>query len=205
MKMNNNYNNVLLVGEDYIKSNSPISNNLEDKYLLPAIAYMQRSQLEETIGTQLLCKLQELVGENTIDNEGNEHYKILLDDYIMDYLMYLAIADVTVSTSFKINNFGVNRSEDEKVYSASYNEVMNMKNYLLEKSNYCRYRLQRYLIANYANFEELWIWRSIADLRANLYSANGCNVVLGNARGKSINVPLGNMSYGMPNSTIDLN
>lgn len=204
MKMNN-YNNVLLVGVDYIKSNSPISNNLDDKYLLPSIAYMQRSNLEETIGSQLLCKLQELVGENTIDNEENEHYKILLDDYVQDYLMYLAIADVTVSTSFKINNFGVNRTEDEKVYNASYSEIMQMKNYLLEKSNYCRYRLQRYLIANYEQFRELWTWKTIADLRTNLYSANGCNVVLGGARGKFIGTPLGNMSYGMPNSTIDLN
>lgn len=201
----NNYNNVLLVSEDYIKSNSPISNNLDDKYLLPSIAYMQRSNLEETIGSQLLRKLQELVGENTIDDEENEHYKILLDDYVQDYLMYLAIADVVVSTSFKINNFGVNRTEDEKVYNASYSEVMQMKNYLLEKANYCRYRLQRYLIANYANFNELWTWKTIADLRANLYSANGCNVVLGGARGKFIGTPLGNMSYGMPNSTIDLN
>ena len=82
---------------------------------------------------------------------------------------------------------------------------MNMKNYLLEKANYCRYRLQRYLIANYANFKELWSWKTIADLRANLYSANGCNVVLGGARGKFIVTPLGSMSYGMPNSTIDLN
>lgn len=203
--MNNNYNNVLLVGEDYIKSNSPISNNLDDKYLLPSIAYMQRSQLEETIGTNLLRKLQELVGESTIDDEENEHYKILLDDYLQDYLMYLAIADVVVSTSFKISNFGVNRTEDEKVYSASYNEVMQMKSYLLDKANYCRYRLQRYLIANYEQFTELWSWKTIADLRANLYSSNGCNVVLGGARGKSLNVPLGNMSYGMPNSTIDLN
>lgn len=197
----NNYNNILLVSEDYIKSNSPISNNLDDKYLLPSIAYMQRSNLEETIGSQLLRKLQELVGEYTIDDEENEHYKILLDDYVQDYLMYLAIADVTVSTSFKINNFGVNRSEDEKVYSASYSEVMQMKNYLLEKANYCRYRLQRYLIANYANFKELWSWKTIADLRANLYSANGCGIVLGGARGKSLNVPIANVSYNYPCDT----
>ena len=199
--MNNNYNNVLLVSEDYIKSNSPISNNLDDKYLLPSIAYMQRSNLEETIGSQLLRKLQELVGTSTIDDVENEHYKILLDDYVQDYLMYLAIADVTVSTSFKINNFGVNRTEDEKVYSANYNEVMQMKNYLLEKANFCRYRLQRYLIANYANFTELWTWRTIADLRANLYSSNGCNVVLGGMRGKSIGVPLANVSYNYPCDT----
>ena len=199
--MNNNYNNVLLVSEDYIKSNSPISNNLEDKYLLPSIAYMQRSQLEETIGSQLLRKLQELVGENTIDNEENQHYKNLLDNYVQDYLMYLAIADIVVSTSFKISNFGLSRNEDEKVYSASYSEVNQIKNYLLDKANYCRYRLQRFLIANYANFKELWTWKTIADLRANLYSGNGCNVVLGGARGKYIGTPLGSASYNYPCDT----
>lgn len=197
----NNYNNILLVSEDYIKSNSPISNNLDDKYLLPSIAYMQRSKLEETIGSQLLQKLQELIGSDTINDETNIHYKVLLDDYLQDFLMYLAIADIVVTTSFKINNFGVNRTDDEKVYSASYNEVMQMKNYLLEKANYCQYRLQRYLIANYANFTELWTWRTIADLKANLYSANGCNVVLGNARGKSIGTPLANSSYNYPCDT----
>ena len=199
--MNNNYNNVLLVSEDYIKSNTPISNNLDDKYLLPSIAYMQRSQLEETIGSKLLRKLQELVGENTIDNEENQHYKILLDDYVMDYLMYLAIADVTVSTSFKISNFGLSRNEDEKVYSSSYSEVFQIKKYLLDKASYCRYRLQRYLIANYQNFNELWSWKTIADLKANLYSANGCTVVLGGMRGKSIGTPLANASYNFPCDT----
>ena len=56
-----NTNDVLLISEDYIKSTTNISDNLANDYLLPSIKLAQDVDLESTIGTQLLKKLQKEV------------------------------------------------------------------------------------------------------------------------------------------------
>ena len=60
-KMLNNYRNVLLISEDYIKSESNLDNNVSGKYLQSAIKLAQDIELQSLIGTKLLEKIQKLV------------------------------------------------------------------------------------------------------------------------------------------------
>lgn len=57
----NNYRNVLLISEDYIKSESNLDNNVSGKYLQSAIKLAQDIELQSLIGTKLLEKIQKLV------------------------------------------------------------------------------------------------------------------------------------------------
>ena len=107
------YRNVLLCNEDYIKTFTSISDNVSGDYLEPAIYFAQKQALEECIGTVLVRKLQTLVGTGEIDDMDNMPYKVLLDDYIQDFLAFQAVSEVVVNTSFKINNLGANRTEDD--------------------------------------------------------------------------------------------
>lgn len=59
--MENNYKNVLLISEDYIKSESNLDNNVSGKYLQSAIKLAQDIELQSLIGTKLLEKIQKLV------------------------------------------------------------------------------------------------------------------------------------------------
>lgn len=176
------YNNVLLVSEDYIKTFTNISDNVSGDYILPAIYFAQRQGLEECIGTELTRKLQYLVGSGEIDLEKYEPYKRLLDDYIQDFLAFLALSEIIINTSFKINNLGSNRTDDEKAYNLSYDETFKLKDYYRNKADYLMYRLQRFLIANYNKYPELVTYKSIADLQTNLYSAASVPIFLGGAR-----------------------
>lgn len=176
------YRNVLLVSEDYIKTFTNISDNVSGEYLLPAIFFAQKQGLEECIGTELTRKLQYLVGSGEIDLEKYEPYKRLLDDYIQDFLAFLALSEIIINTSFKINNLGSNRTDDEKVYNLSYDETFKLKDYYKNKADYLMYRLQRFLIANYNKYPELVTYKSIADLQVNLYSAASVPIFLGGAR-----------------------
>lgn len=193
-------NDVLLISEDYIKSVTNISDNLANDYLLPSIKLAQDIDLESTIGTQLLHKLQKLVYDNDISNQENEMYKLLLDNYIQPYLAYSTIKHLTPTVSYKLANQGVLRTDDEKSYNVTSNEVDKVADYYSHIANTFKKRLQLFLIANYNNFTELLNWKSIADIRANLYSAAGCNVNLGGPRSKilptSINCCFG---YDFPN------
>ena len=193
-----NTNDVLLISEDYIKSITNISDNLANDYLLPSIKLAQDVDLESTIGTQLLEKIQELIYNNDITNENNSMYKLLLDKYIQPYLAYCTIKHLVPTVAYKIVNQGVVRTDDEKSYNITSNEVDKTADYYYHLSNTYKKRLQLFLIANYSEFPELLNWKSIDDIRANLYSAAGCNLSLGGPRGKSIFNPSYLMGYDFP-------
>ena len=193
-----NTNDVLLISESYIKSITNISDNISNDYLLPSIKLAQDIELESTIGSRLLQKLQELVFDNDISNQDNSMYKLLLDKYIQPYLAYATIQHLTPTVAYKLANQGVLRTDDEKSYNVTSNEVDKVMDYYSHISNTFKKRLQLFLIANYNEFPELLNWKSIADIRANLYSAAGCNVNLGGPRGKSIFNPSYLMGYDFP-------
>ena len=193
-----NTNDVLLISEDYIKSITNISDNIAGDYLLPSIKLAQDIELEYTIGTQLLEKIQELIYNNDISNQNNEMYKLLLDKYIQPYLAYATIKHLTPTVAYKLANQGVIRTDDEKSYNITSNEVDKVIDYYSHIANTFKKRLQLFLIANYNEFPELLNWKSLADIRSNLYSAAGCNVNLGGPRGKSIFNPSILMGYDFP-------
>ena len=193
-----NYNDVILISEDYIKSTTNISDNIAGDYLLPSIKLAQDIDLESTIGTKLLEKIQELIYNNDISNKDSEMYKLLLDKYIQPYLAYATIQHLTPTVAYKLANQGIIRTYDEKSYNITSNEVDKVADYYSHIANTFKKRLQLFLIANYNEFPELLNWKSIADIRANLYSAAGCNVNLGGPRGKSIFNPSYLMGYDFP-------
>lgn len=197
-------NDVLLISEDYIKSTTNISDNIAGDYLLPSIKLAQDIDLESTIGTHLLQKLQVLVFDNNISDEENVMYKLLLDKYIQPYLAYATIQHLTPTVAYKIANQGVIRTDDEKSYNITSAETDKITEHYKHLANVYKKRLQLFLIANYDDFIELMKWRSLADIRANLYSAAGCNLNLGGARGKYIYNPSIFLGYGLPSSVINL-
>ena len=194
-----NTNDVLLISEDYIKSTTNVSDNIAGDYLLPAVKLAQDIDLESTIGTNLLQKLQELVYDNDISNKENEMYKLLLDNYVQPYLAYCTIKHIVPTVAYKLVNQGIVRTDDEKSYNITSNEVDKTADYYNHLSNFYKKRLQMFLISKYNSFTELLNWKSLADIRANLYSAAGCNLSLGGPRGKSIFNPSILMGYDFPN------
>lgn len=179
------YRDILLTSEDNIKTYSSINDNVSGDYLLSAIAVAQRSGLEGIIGTALTNKLQELIGTDDILKNEYEHYKLLLDEYISDYLIYQSIVELIPIVSFKINNIGATKTDDEKNSLVTFNEVFKLKDYYQDKADYFAMRLQRFLIDNYSDYPELND-TAIKNIKANLNSAASCNIWLGGARKKQL-------------------
>lgn len=197
-------NKVLLISEDTLKTITNINDNVDGDYILPSIQLAQTIELEETIGTPLTEKLKNLVKENEITAEENVHYKNLLDRYITPFLAYATLTHITPTLAFKLTNAGIVKTDDEKMYNVSFNEVERVKEYYKKIADTYQYRLQRFLIANYGKYKELMEYKSIADLRANLYSAASVGLALGGARGKMLPNPILTLGYGLPSSTIDI-
>lgn len=182
--MNINKYNVLLINSNLIKSITNISDNVADSYILPAISLAQDIDLESVIGTSLKEALQEIVYDNLIDTDGYSNYKYLLDKYIQPYLTYTTIVYLIPTLATKIANAGIIKTDDEKMYNISSNEVDKLKAYYQHLADVYKNRLQRYLIAEYNAYPELGQWKSLASLKANLYSSASCGLSLGGKRGK---------------------
>lgn len=176
-------NNILLISEDYIKENTNIDDNLSGGYLLPAIKIAQNMEVEQVLGTSLLSSIQSKIIDNTIENVENEKYRELLDVYLQDFLAYASIKHIIMNVSSKIANAGAMRTDDEKMTNVDNKEKIELMQYYSNISDYYKYRTQLYLVQNFKFFPELTDIQ-IKNINSNLYSAAGCNVWLGGARGK---------------------
>ena len=182
------YRNVLLISEDYIKSESNLDNNVSGKYLQSAIKLAQDISLQSTIGTKLLESLQKkcIDTEDNIDKEENIKYKELLDYYIQPFLLYQVLSDIIIPITYKLSNFGVMRTDDEKDIVAEPTQVNLLKKYYQDKADFFKTRLQNWVITYYNDFPELYRYKPLKDLYPNLYSASSCSIWLGGVRSKGL-------------------
>lgn len=144
---------VLLISEDYVKSNSFIDDNIYPKSLLPSIKESQDIDLQQIIGTELLNTLCDMIEDETILYDS--HYKTLLDEYIQPFLLYATISNLIPILATKIVNLGVVVNNDEHVTNISKNE----RDYLIEqfehKRDFYANLLKNYLCKNSSLFPEL--------------------------------------------------
>lgn len=188
---------ILFTSEKFVKSVVPISDNVSDKYLIPALREAQEQGLRFILGDSLYKKLKWCIKENAFrgafsgedynddyekDKGGNPQYKELLDK-CQFYLAYKAVSELAYKVAYKIGNIGVVKTSDENIQNASLVEISNTKEYYSSKADHYASDIQRFLLANKALFPELSEYKA-NEIRSNLYSSATCGVWLGGARGK---------------------
>lgn len=175
---------ILLTSENFVKSVTSISDNLAGKYLRPSIREAQDIGLRGILGDTLLEKLKALVGSGDIAKEENLAYKNLLDR-AQYYLAYNAVVEVAAKVANKIVNFGVVKTQDENLQSASPEEISQMRFYYQSKADHCCIELQNYLLNNRTSYPEL-TEGDCNRIHSNLYSAASSGIWLGGPRAKSL-------------------
>ena len=174
-------NNVLLVSEDFVKTNSNLSDNVFGKFLLPAIREAQHIHLQSIIGT----RLYEAILNKVVDGSLADPYKELVDDYIQWYLLYQVLSDIVDVLDVKLVNLGTIRNRDEYVDNISDAERVRLKhNYEYKADWYCR-RMQEFLLEHCEAFPELDAC-ACESIKANLESAASTGVWLGGYRGRRV-------------------
>ena len=190
---------ILLTSEASVKGLTAISDNVESKYLLPAIREAQEIYLREIIGDPLLAKLKWCVDNDAFrgsfsteafnesfqaDTGSNQPYKNLLDK-IQYYLAYKAVAELIPKVSYKIANKGVVKTSDDKVQNATYDEIVLQRDYYISRADYYCLLLQNFLLANKGDYPEL-TEKKCNEIHATLKSAASCGIWLGGPRGKKL-------------------
>lgn len=185
----------LFTSEEKVKGLTAISDNVESKYLLPAIREAQEVYLQEIIGQPLMDALKEYISHDgrgsfnaSYSSAFRRHcgiqYKRLLDK-VQYYLAYKSVAELILKVSYKITNMGTVKTSDENVQNATYNEIILQRDYYVSRADYYCLMLQNYLLENKAQYPELSD-RKATQINATLKSAASCGIFLGGARGKII-------------------
>ena len=147
--------NILLISEDFIKTNSGLNDNVWSSYLTPAIREAQDIKLQQILGSNLYQSLLDKVVDGSIKNTDFKAYKTLLDEHIQLYLMYQTISDLVPIIGVKLTNLGVVVSNDEHVQNLSQSERELVQTYYGQRAEFYGKRLQEYLKDNCNNFKEL--------------------------------------------------
>ena len=173
--------NILLISEDFIKTNSGLNDNVWGSYLAPAIREAQDIKLQQILGTNLYQSLLGKIADGTIKNDVFKPYKNLLDDYVQVYLMYQTISDLVPIIGVKLTNIGVVVSNDEHLTNLSQSERELVQTYYEQRAEFYGKRLQEFLKKNYKDFKEI---NDGYDIHSTLDTVAETGLWLGGVRGK---------------------
>lgn len=155
------FRNVMLISPQKVKSWGVINLNVNESEIGNAIRISQEIYLRDIVGTDLVERVQRLVYNkiqgfpDTIDDEANEAYKVLLDDYLTPVLVYRAAVELCTLMTLKIRNMGIVKNNDTNVQATSAGDVKHMREYYSTFFNDKVNRLMDFLCGNKEAFEEV--------------------------------------------------
>lgn len=159
--MNSEVKKVMLISPNKVKTYGQINLNVDDSKIGAAIRISQDVHLRDVIGQELIEHLQQLVYNkikglpDSIDDQGNEQYKALLDEYVTPTLVYRTAVELCTIMTLKIRNMGVVKNNDTNVQSTDAADVKYMSEYYDAYYNDSLNRMMDFLCENKAAFIEV--------------------------------------------------
>lgn len=138
--------NILLISDTILKERTAIHGNIDPKLIYPDIKYTQDAFIKPVLGTALFDKLQALVAAGTITDASNSDYKTLIDDYLIDTLIYYTLSELPVNISFQFWNKGVVRKQGENTELPTMSELVDVANRMKSRAEYYANRMKLFII-----------------------------------------------------------
>lgn len=137
---------ILLISVDILKERTDIHGNVDPKLIYPHIKYVQDAFIKPVLGSALFDKLQTLINADNIGDAGNADYKLLLDEYLIDTLIWYVKSELQVDMSFQTWNKGVVRKQGESTELPTMSELMDLSNRYKNKGEYYANRMKLFII-----------------------------------------------------------
>lgn len=138
----------LFISEDYLKSSSAISKNVDIEELLPHIKTAQDIDIHGKLGTDLYNELQDGVENSNLTAEETT----LIDDYIAPALVHWALFQAMPFLGFKIMNKSIVQKSSENGAPASTNDIKYLREIVRNTAEHYTDRLVSYLEHNQSTF-----------------------------------------------------
>ena len=137
-------NFVFFISTTYLKDNTPINENVDDKLLKTSIKESQEIYIRDIIGSGLYNELQTQALANTLTQLNTT----LLDTYVAPCLKYYTLTEAMLPMTFKLMNKSVASRESDNARAISVEEMTLIEGRYRDKAEYYANRLRDYLRAN---------------------------------------------------------
>lgn len=134
--------NKLLISADMIKSRTGIHTNIDEKLLYPTIKLCQDMYVHPLLGSDLYNKII-----NDVPNVTGD-YQDLLDNYIIDVMVWYVLSESVTDVSYQMWNKGVVRKSGDNTENPSPDELQMLSDKYKRRAEWYGERLRNYLVAN---------------------------------------------------------
>ena len=141
-------NFVYLIGTSYLKENTALNENLDDKLLKSAIKEAQEIFIRDIIGSGLYDELQSQAFSGTLTALNVE----LMDKYIAPCLKYYTLVESMLPLTFKFLNKSVSTRTAEFSQPIGTSELSLIEQRYRDKAEYYAERLRKYLQENSTDY-----------------------------------------------------
>ncbi len=131
--------NTLFISVQSIKDRTGLHANVDEKLVLPEIKTAQDMYILPALGSALYNELQTAVDTATY----TQLQTTLLDDYIVDCLIYFVMSELPQGLSFQFYNKGLLRKTGENQESPSMQDMIDVANRYKARAEF--YKQIRYL------------------------------------------------------------
>ena len=140
--------NTLFISVQSIKDRTGLHANVEEKLVLPEIKTAQDMYILPALGSALYNELQTAVDANSY----TQLQTTLLDDYIVDCLIYFVMSELPQGLSYQFYNKGLIRKTGENQESPSMQDMIDVANRYRARAEFYKQRLIKYLKQNNASY-----------------------------------------------------
>lgn len=134
--------NILLISEEMLKTRTGVHTNIDAKLLRPEIKAAQDMYIHPILGSGLYNMI---VSQIQASGSPQGDYKILLDDYIVDTLLYYILSELPSTLSFQFWNKGVVRKAGEDLEAPDMSDLIQISQTYRKRAEWYGERLVRYL------------------------------------------------------------
>lgn len=138
----------LFVTEQFIKDNTLIDGNVDQKYITLTIADAQRMHVMPILGTALYNELDTQIVAGTLTALNTT----LLNDYIQDALKYWVIYEGIDLFTYHITNKNISTKSSDNSQPIQQIDVIRLMDRNKDKAEFFSERITRYLCANEASY-----------------------------------------------------
>lgn len=172
---------VYFISADKLKEDTVISENTDNKLLIPTILMVQDIYIQQLLGTSLYNEIKTQIQSDSVTALN----QTLLNDYLQNTIKYYCMAELTTPLTYKFMNKSIVIKNSENSVSASPEQLSQIKNYYLNHAEWYAKRIVRYLQENHTSYP-LWLGGNTTidsiHPRTNTYNTG---MFLGNTRNKS--------------------
>jgi hypothetical protein len=135
---------VLIITPSYVRENTVINGNVEDKYLQPVIVECQKIYLHEILGTALYNEIISQVNSGSVSAANTT----LINNYIKPCLLAYVRHDACLTLNVKMTNKNVGLKDGETTQPLDLVDLQVIMDHLKNRAEWYAERVSKFLLAN---------------------------------------------------------